>query len=240
MIGWLIDTNVVASLMAPNGAPSVKAWGSAVEEDTLYLSILTLAEYDKGIANLADSDPNRSRHIATRDALAARFRGRILPLVDSVVRRWGVISGRIKRDAGHPPPVIDTLFAATAIEADLYLVSRNIRDLNKSGATVFDPWSDDLENFPLSPASRRLIRVDPRERDLVMPLVESSMMRSVDYDENAKTLDIAFSSEKTYRYFEVPASVYKRLLKAESKGQFFNERIKDVFPFIQLRSRTRR
>jgi hypothetical protein len=27
LIGWLVDTNVIASLMAPNGAPSVKSWG---------------------------------------------------------------------------------------------------------------------------------------------------------------------------------------------------------------------
>ena len=54
MIGWLIDTNVVASLMAPNGAPSVKSWGQIVDENRLFLSILTLAEYDKGIANLAE------------------------------------------------------------------------------------------------------------------------------------------------------------------------------------------
>ena len=84
MIGWLIDTNVVASLMAPNGAPSVKSWGQIVDEDRLFLSILTLAEYDKSIANLADDDFSRARHIATRDALEARFQGRILPLGNRV------------------------------------------------------------------------------------------------------------------------------------------------------------
>jgi len=205
----------------------------------LYLSILTLGEYDKGIFNLADGDPHRSRHIATRDALAARFRGRVLPLADRVVRRWGAISGRIKRDAGHRPPAIDTFFAATAIEADLYLVSRNIRDLHRSGAALFDPWTDDLANFPLNPASRRPVWPEPRGESMSMTPVESSMMRSVEYNAGAKTLDIAFSSGKTYRYFDVPASVYKGLLKAESKGQFFNERIKDEFSFVQTRSRTR-
>jgi predicted nucleic acid-binding protein len=160
LIGWLIDTNVVASLMAPNGAPSVKAWGQVVDEDKLFLSVLTLAEYDKGIANLADDDPSRPRHIATRDALEARFQGRILPLGNQVVRRWGEISGRVKRETGHPPPVIDTLLAATAIEADLYLVSRNVRDLRRSGASIFDPWSDDPAGFPLNPATRRGRQID--------------------------------------------------------------------------------
>ena len=155
MIGWLIDTNVIASLMAPNGAPSVKSWGRAVDERRLFLSILTLAEYDRGIANLADDDDKRPLYAAMRDGLETRFAGRILSLNDKIVRRWGEMSGRVKRDTGHPPPVIDTLLAATAIEADLYLVSRNVKDLRYSGATVFDPWHDDIAAFPLKPARRR-------------------------------------------------------------------------------------
>ena len=150
-----MDTNVIASLIAPGGAPSVKAWARMVDERRLFLSILTLAEYDKGIANLAGDDLNAQRYSAARDALEARFAGRILSLSDSAVRRWGAISGRVKRETGHPPPVIDTLLAATAIEADLYLVSRNTKDLQHTGADVFDPWRDDIAAFPLKPPRRR-------------------------------------------------------------------------------------
>ncbi len=155
MIGWLVDTNVIASLIAPNGAPSVKAWGRMVDERRLFISILTLAEYDNGIANLPGDDPSVQRYIAARDALEARFSARFLSLNDSIVRRWGAISGRGKRETGHPPPVIDTLLAATAIEADLYLVSRNTKDLQHCGAAVFDPWRDDIGAFPLRPPRRR-------------------------------------------------------------------------------------
>ncbi len=155
MIGWLVDTNVIASLIAPNGAPSVKAWGRMVDERRLFISILTLAEYDNGIANLPGDDPSVQRYIAARDALEARFSARILSLNDPIVRRWGAISGRVKRETGHPPPVIDTLLAATAIEADLYLVSRNTKDFQHCGAAVFDPWRDDIGAFPLRPPRRR-------------------------------------------------------------------------------------
>jgi predicted nucleic acid-binding protein len=154
LIGWLVDTNVIASLIAPDGAPSVKAWARVVDERRLFLSILTLAEYDKGIANLSADDRNVQRYAAARDALEARFVGRILSLSDPIIRRWGAISGRVKRETGHPPPVIDTLFAATAIEADLYLVSRNAKDLQHSGAAVFDPWRDDIAAFLLRSTRR--------------------------------------------------------------------------------------
>ena len=149
MRGWLLDTNALASLAAPDGAPSVKGWAAAQDESRMYLSVLTLAEYDQGIHQLADDDPLRLRYTDNRDAIEARFAGRVLGLSNSVVRRWGALSGRIRRDMRHPPAVIDALLAATAIEARLYLVTRNTRDMRYTGAVVFNPWSDDPAEFPL-------------------------------------------------------------------------------------------
>ena len=140
MNGWLLDTNVIAALIAPNGAPSVKSWATGQSEDRLWLSILTLGEYDKGIANLTESHKDRARYIAARDALEERFADRILSVSDPVIRRWGALSGMIRRDTGHPPPVIDTLFAATAIEHNLCFVTRNVKDVAGTGAEVFNPW----------------------------------------------------------------------------------------------------
>lgn len=151
MIGWLLDTNVVAALSAPAGAPSVKAWADSQDEGRLFLSVLTLAEYDKGIHQLSDDDASRARHAATRDAIETRFASRILAVDDMIVRRWGALAGRIRRDTGHPPPVIDTLLAATALETGLYLVTRNTRDVRHTGAAVFNPWEDDAADFPISP-----------------------------------------------------------------------------------------
>ncbi len=147
MIGWLLDTNVIASLSAPGGAPSVKAWANGQDEARFYLSVITLAEFDKGIAQLAEDDPNRVRHAASRDAIADRFGRRVLSLSDAVVRRWGALAGRIRRETGHPPPVIDTLLAATAIEHRLFLVTRNTGDVRHTGAAVFNPWVDDIGRF---------------------------------------------------------------------------------------------
>ena len=140
MTGYLLNTNVIASLIAANGAPSVKVWAAQQDEDDLWMSILTLGEYDKGIAKLPDDDPNRARYIAARDALEGRFAGRILPLSNEIVRRWGTISGLIRRETGHPPPVIDTLFAATAVAHQLCFVTRNVKDVAGSGAEVLNPW----------------------------------------------------------------------------------------------------
>jgi predicted nucleic acid-binding protein len=155
VIGWLLDTNVISTIINPKGAPTVKAWAAAQDENRFFLSVLTLAEYDKGIHNVTDEHPDRPRFIAVRDGLAARFSGRTLSVNDAVVRRWGAISGTVKRLTGHAPPVIDTLFAATALERDLYFVTRNMRDVRATGAPIFDPWSNNPAKFPLSPMPPR-------------------------------------------------------------------------------------
>ena len=140
MNGWLLDTNVIASLTSPNGAPTVRAWAAGQDEDRLFISILTIAEFEKGIHNLPPADAARHRYAAALAALEERFAGRILPVSDPIIRRWGTLSGTIRRDTGHPPPVIDTLLAATAIEHDLCLVTRNVRDVERTGAELLDPW----------------------------------------------------------------------------------------------------
>ncbi len=156
MKGWLLDTNVVAALINPNGAPSVKVWARDQPEDSFFISVLTLAEYDKGIHNLTADHPDRPRYKAARDALAHRFEDRMLGVSNPVVLAWGRMSGEIRRASGHPPPVIDTLLAATAIEHDLYLVTRNTKDVSATGAVVFDPWTDDPERFPVRSTGKRL------------------------------------------------------------------------------------
>lgn len=64
--------------------------------------------------------------------------------------------------------------------------------------------------------------------------VDSSGISSVGYSKESAVLELEFSSGKVYRYFAVPSSVHAELMKAESKGTFFNQRIKDVFPFARI------
>jgi hypothetical protein len=62
----------------------------------------------------------------------------------------------------------------------------------------------------------------------------SSTIKSVEYDDDARELDITFTSGKTYRYFNVPLEIYAELLDAGSKGKFFNDNIKGAFAFAEV------
>lgn len=149
MNGWLLDTNVIAEVSGAKPDAKVARWLKSQPEHTLFLSILTIGEYQKGIENLPPGDKRRPHLRRAVAALEGRFSGRVLPVSDPIVLRWGAISGAIKRVTGHPPSVVDTLLAATALEHDLYLATRNVAHVAHSGAAIFNPWKDDPALFAL-------------------------------------------------------------------------------------------
>ena len=57
--------------------------------------------------------------------------------------------------------------------------------------------------------------------------VLSRAIRSVGFQNG--TLEIEVASGDVYRYLDVPRDVFVEFMRAESKGSFFNERIRDVF-----------
>ena len=68
--------------------------------------------------------------------------------------------------------------------------------------------------------------------------VDSTTMRSIGYQAKSEILEIEFDSGTVYQYLGVPAAVHQQLLRAESKGRYFNSEIRDVYPYVQV-GRTR-
>lgn len=64
--------------------------------------------------------------------------------------------------------------------------------------------------------------------------VQSSVLESAGYDPARRWLDVEFRSGLLYRYFQVPSHHYQELMKADSKGIYFNEHIRDRFPYQPL------
>jgi hypothetical protein len=59
--------------------------------------------------------------------------------------------------------------------------------------------------------------------------VESTTLATVAYENAGRVLQLEFRSGSLYRYFDVPEEVYEGLLRASSKGRYFNEQIRDRF-----------
>lgn len=64
-----------------------------------------------------------------------------------------------------------------------------------------------------------------------MITVESSNIASVGYEDKDKTLYVRFKSGKIYSYDQVERALFEKLLKADSKGKFFNKEIKWEYPY---------
>jgi len=65
--------------------------------------------------------------------------------------------------------------------------------------------------------------------------LESSTLASVLYDSSHRHLQVEFRSGDIYLYSEVPLQTYHELLKAPSKGAYFNRNIRKRFVCQQLR-----
>jgi len=138
--GFLLDTNVISELVRPRPSPKVAAWIDATDENLLYLSVLTLGEIRKGIASLRPSARRAALEAWLDSDVALRFAGRILAIDQAVADRWGRLAAQAAMQR-RLLPVIDGLLAATALDRNLTLVTRNTRDVAVTGVPVFNPWA---------------------------------------------------------------------------------------------------
>ena len=137
---YLLDTCVISEPTKKQPSRKVLTWLDVQEELSLFLSVLTLGELQKGISKLPRSRRRSQLQHWVAQELPRRFTGRILPIDQEVATRWGIMSGDAEQ-AGHPIPVLDGLLAATALVAGMTLVTRNTLHMAHTGAMVFDPWT---------------------------------------------------------------------------------------------------
>jgi hypothetical protein len=139
-MGYLMDTNIVSELRkAARCNPGVTRWFDATDEDDLFLSVLTLGELRMGALGLARKGPGGAPHLeAWVNALHARYAGKILPLTMEIAEKWADLS------VPDRPPVVDGLLAATAIVHGHTLVTRNTRDVARTGVLLLNPFEEPL------------------------------------------------------------------------------------------------
>lgn len=133
---YLIDTNVISELHKQDRAnPGVTRWFSELTSEQVYLSVLTLGEFRRGIESIRQRDPESAGHL---DSWLARIsdahRDRILAVDRTIAEEWGRL--------GVPDllPVIDGLLAATANVAGLVVATRNTADLERAGVRCLNPF----------------------------------------------------------------------------------------------------
>lgn len=140
-MNYLLDTCFLSELQKPAPDAGVVAWVSDIDENRLFVSVLSLGEIQKGIAKLEKGRrKNVFQHWLEHDLLA-RFAGRILPLELEMALEWGLLSA-MAEGQGRPAPVVDALLAVTAIARNLTLVTRNDKDFLGLPVKVLNPWNN--------------------------------------------------------------------------------------------------
>lgn len=136
---YLLDTNVVSELRKPESRANlaVRSWAQAQRTSELFLSVITVMEVEIGVGRVEQRDrPQGSilRRWLESDLLPA-FAGRLLPVDVAVARRAA------RLHVPDPRPERDVLIAATALEAGLTVVTRNVVDFAALGVDLVDPWA---------------------------------------------------------------------------------------------------
>jgi predicted nucleic acid-binding protein len=142
MNGFLLDTNIPSELTRPKPDPRVEQWLDEADDERLYLSVISLGELLKGLTILPIGK-KRDRLQEWLDlTLRLWFEGRVLPVDESIAERWGVLAGECQL-RGAPLNTTDGLIAATALEHDLTVVTRNVKDFAGLVVAIFNPWEQD-------------------------------------------------------------------------------------------------
>jgi len=136
-VSYLLDSNIVSELRKRERADAgVRQWLAGVDDAELFLSVLTVGELRRGIESIHRRD--RARALALNrwfHALVTEYEERILLVDQKVTEEWG------RMNAVATLPAIDSLLAATAHVHGLTLVTRNTKDVTRTGVPYLNPFT---------------------------------------------------------------------------------------------------
>jgi predicted nucleic acid-binding protein len=140
MMNFLLDTNVVSEPMKARPNAGVLAWLREVNEDSVFLSVVTLTELRYGVERLAKGRRRDRLEAWLRNELVARFVGRVVSVDAEIADECGRLVARSEA-LGHPIEARDAFIAATANVHGFTLVTRNASDFEATVKSILTPWT---------------------------------------------------------------------------------------------------
>ncbi|HXH45484.1 MAG TPA: type II toxin-antitoxin system VapC family toxin [Bradyrhizobium sp.] len=139
---YLVDTNVISAVSPNRPVPAALVEWMDARSGSLYLSVVTIAEVEDGIAKLRREKASRRGNDLAQwlDAVLHLYGDRIMSFDMPTARLAGQLSDRA-RGQGHAPGFADIIIAATARQHALTVLSRNVRHFEPLGVPVLNPFA---------------------------------------------------------------------------------------------------
>lgn len=138
-MNYLLDTNIISELVSKAPTKKVTDFLRSLEEESLYLSVITIGEIKAGIEKLEKGEKKVKLLDWFENDLLVRFNGRIVPIDVEVMLQWGLVQSKLKR-MGKPLPVMDSLIGATAEAKNLVQITRNDKDFKNLDIEIVNPF----------------------------------------------------------------------------------------------------
>ena len=136
-MSFLLDTVVLSELRKTRPSRKVIQWIKAQSSDSLFISVVSVGEIERGIERARTSDAVFAAELEQwLETLMSLYADRILQVSANAARLWGRLSAKLGHDGA------DLLIAATALTHGSTVVTRNVRHFVPTGVRVFNPFED--------------------------------------------------------------------------------------------------
>jgi predicted nucleic acid-binding protein len=132
---FLVDANVLSEVTRPEPQATVVQWLRKHERDIVVTPIV-LGEIEYGIGLTTSI---RKRKELERWFAEGMRRLRVIDLDTDTASIWAALLVRLRKK-GKAMPVKDSLIAASALQHQLTIVTRNISDFQNAGVSLFNPF----------------------------------------------------------------------------------------------------
>ncbi|MGD0610836.1 MAG: type II toxin-antitoxin system VapC family toxin [Anaerolineales bacterium] len=138
-MNYLLDTCVLSEFTRRQPEEKVVHWLEGIDEEMFFISVITIGEIQRGIERLPESHRKTELLVWMNNGLIKRFGERAIPLDVPTMFLWGSLTARMD-STGQPMAIMDSLIAATALQNQLIIATRNVTDFLPCGVQVINPW----------------------------------------------------------------------------------------------------
>ncbi len=138
-MNYILDTNVISELVAARPNPKVVDWIQTLDPDQAFLSVIAIGEIKKGIEKLPEADRKATLERWLQEDLLEQFENQLLSIDQQTMMVWGKLVAQLET-IGRPISAIDSLLAATALQWNCTLVTRNTSHFQWTGIALLNPW----------------------------------------------------------------------------------------------------